>query len=268
MADLQTLYEKEVEVVMKQEGCLQFQIAMTEESLAEGEVLLTEKYASAAAHLATNVALAEAGLVEGEDGIFATYDFIELKFGLPKSEYTDDYKKLLTQFEEVTGHAPIVQLHDFPGWVNKTGVGAEGNPTCIIMTATVGLQDGKTMEDMKKLYAQEVLVALDTPGCIHFQLEMNEEMAKSKTAVLHECYTDGAGHLELNKNLDAAGLVGGPDGIFATYKFEKFVFGMINCEVTPDYQGLFDQFEGATGHKPIVHLYKGPGKVALAGGRD
>merc|ERR1711998_87674 len=267
MADLEELYKKEVDVVAKQPGFLMFQIAMTESALGEKEVLLTEKYASAKAHLATNVALAEAGLVEGENGIFATYDFVELKFGLPASEYTEDYKKLLKQFEEVTGHAPVVIPHEFGGWVNKTCVGAEPPPKCIIMTATVGLQEGKTFADMQALYAKEVPVALKTPGCIHFQLEMNEETAKNGTAVLHECYTDGAGHIELNVNLAAAGLVEGPDGIFATYKFHKFVFGMINCEVTEDYQGLFNQFEAATTHKPIVHSYAGTGKVALAGGR-
>merc|ERR1711998_408324 len=112
MADLEELYKKEVDVVMQQPGCLQFQIAMTESALGEKEVLLTEKYASAAAHLATNVALAEAGLVEGENGIFATYDFVELKFGLPKANAENkDYQGLLEGFEQATGHKPITAVH-------------------------------------------------------------------------------------------------------------------------------------------------------------
>jgi len=267
MADLQALYEKELGVVKEQKGCLMFQIAMTEDALGAKEVILTEKYASAAAHLETNKALAEAGLVEGEDGIFATYDFVELKFGLPPSEMTEDYKALLKQFETVTGHTPVVIEHGFGGWVNTTGVGTEGSK-CIIMTATVGLQPGKTMADMQALYAKEVPVAKATPGCIHFQLEMNDESAANGTAILHECYTDGAGHLELNKNLAAAGLVEGPDGIFSTYKFNKFIFGMCGTEVTEDYQKLFDQFEAATTHKPIVHEYPAAvGKIATSGGR-
>jgi len=268
MADLQALYDKEVECVMKQEGCLMFQIDMTEDSLGNKTAILSEKYASAAAHLATNVALAEAGLVEGPDGIFATYDFVELKFGLPAKEYTEDYKGLLKQFEEVTGHKPVVVLHEFGGWVNKTGENAALDKCdYVLLTATCGLAEGKTLDDMKKLYAKEVEVAKKTPGCLHFQLEMNEETAGSKTAVLHEVYSDGAGHLELNKNLAEAGLVEGPDGIFATYKFTEMVFGMCSTPITDDYQGLLDQFKEVTGAAPIMHEHTCSGKIKKTGGR-
>jgi len=269
MVDLQTLYGKEVEVVMKQEGCLMFQIDMTEDSLGTKTAILTEKYASAEAHLATNVALAEAGLVEGADGIFATYDFVEMKFGLPAKEHTEGYKELLEGFEKATGNKPIVTVHEFGGWVNKTGENAARPLQCdyIIMTATVGLAEGKTLDDMKKLYAKEVEVAKKTPGCLHFQLEMNEDAAGSKTAVLHEVYTDAAGHLELNKNLDEAGLVQGPDGIFSTYKFTEFVFGMCSTPITEDYQGLLNQFKEATGVDPVIHEHTCSGKIKKFGGR-
>jgi len=262
MADLEALYAKEVEVVKKQPGCLHFQIDMTEDSLDGKVALLTEKYASAAAHLETNKALAAAGLVEGENGIFATYDFVDLKFGLPESELTEDYRGLLAQFEQVTGNKPTVITHDFGGWVNTTGdPGGAAKSDHIILTATCGLQPGKTLADMKALYEKEVEVAIKTPGCLHFQLEMNEDTVGAKTAVLHEMYADAAGHLELNKNLAAAGLVEGEDGIFATYRFEEMVFGMCDSAITEEYQGLLGQFEQVTGHKPIIHQYSGPGKI-------
>ena len=150
-------------------------------------------------------------------------------------------------FEQATGNKPIVITHGFGGWVNTTGdpEGAAKNDH-IILTATCGLQPGKTLADMKALYEKEVEVAIKTPGCLHFQLEMNEDSAGTKTAVLHEMYADAAGHLELNKNLAAAGLVEGEDGIFATYKFEEMVFGMCDSAITEEYRGLLGQFEQVT----------------------
>jgi len=123
------------------------------------------------------------------------------------------------------------------------------------------LQEGKTFEDMKVLYAKEVEVAKKCGGCLHFQLEMNETTAAAGTAVLHESYTGWQGHLELNKALDEAGLVAGPDGIFATYKFNHFAFSLPASEYSEEYKGLMAQFEGATGHAPVMHLHDFPGKV-------
>jgi len=258
LADFKKLYEKEVAVVSKQPGCLQFQCEVSEDSAKNKVALLSEKYASAAAHLATNVALAEAGLVEGPDGIFATYDFVELKFGLSQANLdAPGYKDLLSQFHQVTGHKPVTIVHDFGGKC-FSGVGS-GN-SHIILTATCGLQPGKTMADMKRLYEREVLVANACDGVLHFQLEMSEDSIGTKTAVLNEIYKDWESHIALNVALAEAGLVEGPDGIFATYQFQHFQFGMIAKEYTEGYKGLLSQFEQASGHTPVVDIHNYPGK--------
>jgi len=262
--DFKTLYAAEVECLNKVEGCLHFQCEVTEEALADNTCLLTEKYASAAAHLAANQALKAAGLVEGENGIFATYNFVNMKFGLSAANYNDDYKGLLAGFKEATTHEPEVIVHDLQNAKITGTPTSEPTPddtSHIVMTATVGLQEGKTFDDMRALYAKEVEVAKKCGGCLHFQLEMNDESAAAGTAVLHETYTGWAGHIELNKMLDEAGLVKGEDGIFATYKFNHFAFSLAESEYSDEYKGLMSEFEGATGHAPVMHLHDFNGKV-------
>jgi quinol monooxygenase YgiN len=259
--DLKKLYDAEVEVVRGQPGCLHFQMEVTQDAIDGKCALLTEKYVSAAAHLQTNMALAAAGLVEGPDGIFATYDFVEMKFGLSETNYTDDYKGLLSQFEQVTDHKPVVIIHDFNGKCMKSEAQPAEGSQHIVLTATVGLKEGKTMADIKALWAKEVEVANKVDGVLHFWLEMNDESMASKTAVLHEVYTGWEGHVALNVALAEAGLVEGADGIFATYDFQAFQFSLWESDYTDTYKGLFSQFEQATGHAPIVDIHDWSGKV-------
>jgi len=249
-------------VAQKVPGCLSFQVELTEDALKNKTALLTEKYTSAEAHLLMNKALAEAGLVEGKDGIFATYDFVELKFALSQANLdSPGYKDLLTGFEQATGHKPITIVHDFGG---KCMGGLASKDSHVILTATCGLKDGKTMADIKALYEQEVVVANACDGVLHFQLEMNQDSMGTKTAVLNEIYKDWESHIALNVALAGAGLVEGPEGIFETYKFEHMQFGMFEKEHTEGYKELLTQFEQVTGHAPVVDIHAFGGKSMKA----
>jgi len=267
--DLIALYDKELEVAKACAGCLHFQVQITDESIAAGTCLLTEKYVDGAAHLEMNKMLDAAGLVQGENGIFATYNFTELKFGLLKSDADNaDYQGLLKEFGEVTGNPCVVIIKDdfMPCKCMKADgvIDMEGS-NHVVLTATVGLTEGKTMEDIIALYKKEVVVAKACEGCLHFALEMDEDSMKTGTAVLHEMYTSDQGHLQLNKDLDAAGLVTGEDGIFATYKFNNMQFGLRESSYSEDYKGLMSQFEQVAGKPPVMDVCECAGLANLDG---
>ena len=125
------------------------------------------------------------------------------------------------------------------------------------------------MADIRALFAKELAVANTIAGCLRFQLFMDEASMAAKTAILSETYATAADHLAMNKALMAAGLVEGPDGVFATYHFVDMTFALTQQELdTPGYTDLLDQFKQVCPKQTrITHNMRGKGygpKMAIA----
>lgn len=139
------------------------------------------------------------------------------------------------------------------------GAGADDH---VYICATVGFQEGITMDAMKEFFAKEVEVANGLAGCLHFQLEGNEETMAAGTSILNEIYSTGADHMALNGALQEAGLV---EGVFSHYKFNQMVFAMSQKNYdTEGYAALLDGFKGVCEDIRII-IHDFPCKLGAMG---
>lgn len=247
---------KEVEVAQTIPECLHFQLEGDEAAFTEKKAILNEIYSCGAGHMAINKALSDAGLVEG---VFANYDFVEMVFCMSQKNYdTPGYAEMLEGFKQACPNVRII-IHDMPA---KVALPMKAPGSHISITVTCGLQEGKTLADVKALCEKEVAVAKEkVPGCVYFGLAMNEETMASKTGLLCEKYATAADHMAINGALDAADLVKSADGVFATYDIKEFKFMGPQAEFDhPGYAELLEQFGGVA---PVVKIVNDlPGKVA------
>ena len=102
MADIKALFRSQSAVANTIDNRIDIQLYMNKESAAAKTAILSETYATAADHLAVSKALAEEGLVNGPNGIFATYDFVDMTFTMSQGQLdTPGYVDLLDQFKQV-----------------------------------------------------------------------------------------------------------------------------------------------------------------------
>eukprot|EP00966_Prymnesium_polylepis_P049929 1155686-Prymnesium_polylepis.1 len=89
------------------------------------------------------------------------------------------------------------------------GLARARQPQCSIsQVLTIGLKEGKTVDDLKALWAENTVIANEMPGVLGYSCAADEESAAAKKITIQETFTSLKAHMEFATKLGEAELMG------------------------------------------------------------
>jgi len=78
----------------------------------------------------------------------------------------------------------------------------------ISQVLTIGLKEGKTVDDLKALWAENTKIAESLPDVLAYSCAADEESAKAKKITIRESFASLKAHMEFAAKLGEAGQMG------------------------------------------------------------
>lgn len=125
---------------------------------------------------------------------------------------------------------------------------------------TMGIKEGKTLDDLRALWEGNLKIANELPGVLLYSIAADEASAAAKKIVIRESFATLAAHMDFAAKLGEAGQMGGIMEIFDFGSLTSMVSGE---PLTDEYKKFIEPFGGLlsdpAGHTWIVHDFPSKG---------